>query len=239
MINLLKIFIFSFISLLLFSGCAGIGSKLSEEQCAMVDWRQLGFNEGEAGRAQRNLAREIKTCNNHGIEIDTSQYVTGWNDGISRYCVTENGYNLGRINKKFPNVCPDSLQMEFRNAYDRGFTNYRRVKELKKLVKYINRSLDRDTIKIRKLEKYSVKNDAREIKSQIDQLEAEEHSLKQTGKFDDASKTALQIDKLSTKYYLDNAKESRSQGIIKTLRKTIARLHKDKRKFEEELKQIK
>ncbi|PCH57449.1 MAG: hypothetical protein COC15_01070 [Legionellales bacterium] len=219
------------------AGCSA--SKLNEDQCANIDWYGLGETEGEAGQKRRKLKAEVRSCAKHGIEVDPNLYSNGWNSGIKGYCTPEIAYNLGRINKSFPNVCPDSLQAEFRDAYNRGLDNFVRVKNLKTQLNHLNKVIDKDNRAIRSLEKVLVKHDANELRSTIEQQQQQERKLEQAGEYSKATKIKLKIAKLQDTLYVNNSIEFHSRTTIEALRTNISKLIKLKTSLKAELLQLK
>jgi hypothetical protein len=51
---------------------------------------------------------------------DLDAYQAGRAEGLTEYCVADNGYRLGSAGRSFSPVCPSHLEADFRAAYDRG-----------------------------------------------------------------------------------------------------------------------
>lgn len=67
----------------------------TEEQCMQVDFYQLGFNDGQAGKPQRNLENYV---DEHGcrVQVNEGAYHSGWNKGMQSFCRPT--YMMGLVN---------------------------------------------------------------------------------------------------------------------------------------------
>jgi chaperonin cofactor prefoldin len=79
-----------FILLGLVSGCA----TLNEKQCENPDWYHIGRADGRAGNQARYQAH-VHTCSRTSDDKEAEAYLQGWNEGIVKYCTSENGYKAG------------------------------------------------------------------------------------------------------------------------------------------------
>lgn len=60
----------------LLCGCA----SLSELDCRMTDWYEAGFRDAIFG-LQRQEGFYEHECAPHGVKVDVTRYVQGWNEG--------------------------------------------------------------------------------------------------------------------------------------------------------------
>ena len=60
-------------ALLGLSGCA----TMSADECAMSDWRTIGFEDGSMGYTAERLGNHRKACAKHGVAPDFEAYQTG------------------------------------------------------------------------------------------------------------------------------------------------------------------
>lgn len=77
--------------LLLLSGCA----TLSETECVSGNWEQVGYQDGKSGRDSDYILRHESACIEYGVQLDRVAYAEGRQQGLTRYCTTDNGYNRG------------------------------------------------------------------------------------------------------------------------------------------------
>lgn len=98
------------------SSCA----TLNEQQCATVNWGQLGQEDGMAGRPVSYVQQHEKACSKHGLPVNQSEWRTGWDVGIRVYCTPANALREGREGRYYANSCPPELAYEFQTAYDLG-----------------------------------------------------------------------------------------------------------------------
>lgn len=99
--------------LAILSACA----TLDENECKLADWRQLGDRDGSQGYPSGRIAQHAKACGKHGLPVDDAAYRAGWQAGIGRYCVAQNGFDLGRRGGSYRNSCPPPLAAPFEAAY--------------------------------------------------------------------------------------------------------------------------
>ncbi|MFD2176884.1 DUF2799 domain-containing protein [Veronia pacifica] len=121
------------------SGCAAI----SEEECRLGDWYQIGLKDGSAGQ-QNKAADYSKDCSEYSVKVDLSLYNKGRNDGLRTYCTYENGVMVGQANQSYNKVCPAELSTEFLAGYT---PNYR-VARLESQVQSLQSSIDDDKIRL-------------------------------------------------------------------------------------------
>ncbi len=69
----------------LLSACAG-GPNYTAEQCAGIDWRALGLQDGRNGQSMTALNDEITGCKPFGIAPDLETYRAGHDEGLKTYC---------------------------------------------------------------------------------------------------------------------------------------------------------
>jgi hypothetical protein len=97
-------------------GCA----TLDKDECMVADWRLIGYQDGVAGRSSAALGTYRKDCAKHAVVPDLDAYQAGRAEGLTEYCVADNGYRLGSAGRSFSPVCPSHLEVDFRTAYKRG-----------------------------------------------------------------------------------------------------------------------
>lgn len=102
---------------LLLSGC---GKMMNENECLVADWRTIGFQDGSAGRGMEWLERRGEACAEFGVAPIMDQYLIGRDQGLETFCQPRRGFDLGRRNGSYGNVCPGNLEGNFLNAYQDG-----------------------------------------------------------------------------------------------------------------------
>lgn len=101
----------------LFVGCATI----PEEQCAKVDWYNLGVQDGLAGySAADRLARHRDACAGVNIVPDEKRYLPGHRIGLVEYCHPENAVRQGLAGRSYSDVCDP----RFGNIYHAAYAIY-------------------------------------------------------------------------------------------------------------------
>jgi len=76
----------------LLGGCATI----PEDQCAKVDWYDLGVTDGRAGQVADRLLRHREACAGVQVVPDEQRYLQGRQEGLAEYCRPDNAQR-GRV----------------------------------------------------------------------------------------------------------------------------------------------
>ena len=86
-----------------------------------------GFEDGRAGKAQRDLRQTISQCaTRFGVELVYDDYLQGWRQGLKQFCTPDSLYQAGLSGRSLPTVCDTSLisaQQVSSNWY-RGIAQY-------------------------------------------------------------------------------------------------------------------
>lgn len=98
------------------AGCA----SMSKDECRVVDWRTVGYEDGAAGRASDTIGRYRKACASVGVAPDLDAYRAGRAEGLREYCRPENGFRVGANGAAYGGFCPADLAAAFTQAYDSG-----------------------------------------------------------------------------------------------------------------------
>lgn len=107
-------------SLLVVPVLLGACSSMSAEECSVLDWRSVGYEDGVAGLPGNHIGHYREACAKHGIATDLSAYQAGREMGLREYCQPANGFRVGERGDKYQGVCPASLEPGFLGAYDSG-----------------------------------------------------------------------------------------------------------------------
>lgn len=144
------------------SSCA----TLSKEECASVDWRELGRGDGTEGRAPGHIERHRDTCRKHGLPVDEQTWLSGWEIGIRAYCTPQNGLRQGREGFGYAKSCPADLAPGFENAYETGRRVYWARSERDRIRGEIDRLL-------REVGRQPTEQDRRNMRFRISSLETQ------------------------------------------------------------------
>ena len=98
------------------SGCA----TMSSDECAMSDWRAVGYEDGSRGYTTERFSSHRKACAKHGITADFTAYQEGRTQGLVEFCQPGRGFNLGANGGHYNGVCAADLEPEFLDAYRAG-----------------------------------------------------------------------------------------------------------------------
>lgn len=98
------------------SGCA----VMTPEQCEYADWAMIGEQDARQGRAADYIARRAKDCDKAGFPPDAEAYRYGWEQGITRFCHPERGFQEGLRGRSYEYICPAGLEPDFLAGYTVG-----------------------------------------------------------------------------------------------------------------------
>ena len=110
------VLIFSVAVTLGLSGCA----SMSADECAMSDWRTIGFEDGAQGYTADRLGNHRKACAKHGVAPDFDAYQSGRSQGLRQYCQPSRGFNVGASGGRYNGVCPGDMEPDFVDAFNAG-----------------------------------------------------------------------------------------------------------------------
>ena len=141
----------SLIALLALSGCAG----MSADECALSDWRTIGFEDGSMGYTADRVGSHRKACAKHGVAPDFDAYQSGWREGVRQFCQPSRGFNVGASGARYNGICPSDMEPEFVDAYNAGHRLYNLRASVNQATNQINArkaSLERKEDRIRAVE---------------------------------------------------------------------------------------
>jgi hypothetical protein len=153
-----------------FLGCA----TLSRNECLEADWFEIGYKDGSAGKPRDLFQKHVNACTKHDVTPNRQLYYAGRDEGLRVYCTEDNGFEQGRLGKKYQHVCPADLEPEFLDGFYAGREIYEyesKVASLEKRLKDIEKQIES-----KKKELYSSKvNDKQKgiIHSEISSLDIE------------------------------------------------------------------
>lgn len=176
--------LFSIVALLGLSGCA----SMSADECAMSDWRTIGYEDGSMGYSADRLGNHRKACAKHGVAPDLEAYQTGRREGLRHYCQPSRGFNVGASGGRYNGVCPGDMEPDFVDAFNAGhklFNLRQNVNHANSQINARNNELEKNKDKIRQVEADLISRetsaedrilllvDLKELSEQTGQIEAE------------------------------------------------------------------
>ena len=108
------------VTLIALSGCA----SMSADECAVSDWRAIGFVDGSQGYTSDRLGNHRKACAKHGMAPNFDDYQSGRSEGLRQYCQPSRGFNSGANGQRYNGVCPSDLEPDFVTAFNSGHRLY-------------------------------------------------------------------------------------------------------------------
>lgn len=110
-------------------GCA----TLSKGQCLGGDWRKIGYNDAVQGYSSDRIGGHQKACEKYQVAPDRETYLSGYRQGLVRYCTPESGWQVGRQGHSYAGICPGDLEPAFLKNYQLGQESYRLHQDIERL----------------------------------------------------------------------------------------------------------
>ena len=105
-------------------GCASVGDV--ESLAKKGDWLAVGEQDGLRGIPSRSMSDLNDLAQRVGVKnVDVSDYESGYEEGVDRYCSLNNAYDIGLSGMQYLGVCankPDGLR--FQMQWQRGFEEF-------------------------------------------------------------------------------------------------------------------
>ncbi|MBL8549362.1 MAG: DUF2799 domain-containing protein [Hyphomonadaceae bacterium] len=98
---------------------------MSAEECAVADWRGVGYGDGASG--QNRFSARQESCAKKGFAADLDAYRAGHQEGLRVYCTPPRGFQRGLSGSDYDGFCPADLDELFSVAFADG----RRVHEVR------------------------------------------------------------------------------------------------------------
>jgi Protein of unknown function (DUF2799) len=105
---------------LLISGCTG----MSQKECAVADWRTVGYEDGVNGYSGGRIGHYRTACAKYAVTPDLASYQAGREQGLREFCRPANGYRIGTAGGGYGGVCPADLEPAFLSAFNAGHELY-------------------------------------------------------------------------------------------------------------------
>jgi hypothetical protein len=97
---------------------------MSADECALSDWRTIGFEDGSMGYTADRVGSHRKACAKHGVAPDFEAYQSGWREGVRQFCQPSRGFNVGASGARYNGICPSDMEPEFVDAFNAGHRLY-------------------------------------------------------------------------------------------------------------------
>ncbi|OGT55063.1 MAG: hypothetical protein A3F17_08195 [Gammaproteobacteria bacterium RIFCSPHIGHO2_12_FULL_41_15] len=97
---------------------------LNQQQCETMDWYQVGYSDGTAGKYQRDLTGAITDCAKFKLTVNAQAYSKGWSTGVRKFCKPDTAFQLGVNGQVYNNICPSDLSAAFASAWQQGLRRY-------------------------------------------------------------------------------------------------------------------
>lgn len=161
------------------TGCATI----PEEQCASVDWFELGVKDGRTGYAPERLQQHREACAGVKVVPDEKRYVEGRRLGIAEYCRPENAAREGLAERTYRGVCDLTWERVYRAASS--------VSSLRRRIQSNQDEVSRKETELR--DKKTSDSRRNELRSEIRELDRRRESLR-----DDLFAAERELDRLTS-----------------------------------------
>jgi len=111
--------------LILFAGlfltaCA----TMNKNECVSADWEMIGYEDGSNGASAGRLQKHREACAKHSVTPDFSQYQSGYDEGLKRFCTDRVGFTKGKSGYNYKGICPADLEAGFLKGYSLGLEFY-------------------------------------------------------------------------------------------------------------------
>src|ERR1700704_2606763 len=81
-------------------------SSMSAQECSVLDWRSVGYEDGVSGLPGSHIGHYREACAKHGVATDLSAYQSGRELGLREYCQPAHGFDAGARGDNYQGVCP-------------------------------------------------------------------------------------------------------------------------------------
>lgn len=107
--------------------CLGLVScsTMSQKECQVADWRDIGLTDGMAGKTLTFFNERRSDCAEADVKADTKAYLSGREQGLKTYCQLGNAPQVGLRGESYEGVCPPAVDQEFRRRHRIGFDIHR------------------------------------------------------------------------------------------------------------------
>lgn len=115
-IKKVKIISLLFLPVIVLTSCA----TLNKDECHTADWQLIGFEDGSKGFVASRIGKHRKACAKYGVTPNLKLYNRGRAEGLHKYCIPVNGFNLGKRGLAYKGICSRYNEKIFVAAYQQG-----------------------------------------------------------------------------------------------------------------------
>lgn len=127
-------------------------NSLSQQECTSSDWYHLGVNDGNRGASTQRVNQYQQACSDYQLKVDVAQWQQGYQQGLLRYCLPENGYRVGLAGERYYGVCDDALFVERYNQGKQQYDIKQRLDEINERIYSIDNAVSRIDSKLAQLD---------------------------------------------------------------------------------------
>ena len=113
-------------------------ATLDEGECRAGNWRNIGENDGIAGRTASHISNHAEACAEFGIRPNVAEWEDGRQSGLKHYCTPHRAYSLGRNGRHLSPVCPADQVEELNYENQRGFRLFHIEREIDQIANEID-----------------------------------------------------------------------------------------------------
>ena len=99
---------------------AGCATGMGKDECAVADWRTIGYEDGLRGYPADRIGAHRVACAKHQIAPNLALYSEGRETGLREYCQPKNGFRVGLNGGGYANVCSGKTEAAFVDSYRWG-----------------------------------------------------------------------------------------------------------------------
>jgi hypothetical protein len=173
------------VPLLVFAGLLSGCASLSEKECLVADWYDVGVRDGAEGYGHERLIDHAKACADVNVQPDRVRWAAGRERGLERYCTPERGLWVGRNGGTYRGVCDPVAEEDFLRGYRLG----REIAEVRGRIDAL--TCDIDAIDVRLDEGAADKDERRRLRARLVAYELERHALRD--RFDSLEASAARL----------------------------------------------
>jgi len=118
----------SLLAVALLGACA---TGMGRDECAMADWRTIGYEDGLRGFPAERIGAHRVACAKHQVTPNLAAYTEGRDRGLRELCQPKNGFSVGLHGGGYANVCSGPTETAFVDSYRWGRQIYDARSELR------------------------------------------------------------------------------------------------------------
>ena len=130
--------LFITLTLLALSSC----TTLSKKECENITWQNEGYKAAIAGERAGDRVNSFKRLctEKHKVEINSENFISGYKQGLEKYCSKSNLYEKGLKGESYKGICDATATPEVKTSFADGRVKYleQRVSDLEYEVQRLN-----------------------------------------------------------------------------------------------------